>query len=323
MWANIVLAETSTSLIQYYRKYFRHMLFLPSFGERKKNIAPRLHGRFKLRQIYHGLLPWLSVVLLILLILAPIFLFGWFLFYTDVFAIKAVTIVDARPHTEEATRNIVKKALEGLPPYGSIFFINTDDLKMNIESALAQVRTLQVTRSLPSTIKIIVQEKQPSLLLVSNGSYYFVDDQGIPYEEAHLDTLPGIVLPTVHNADDKAKVTIGVAVVAPEFVDFVEYVQQHLPEYINAQVARIQIPSLAAREVHFVMDTNWELKLDVTRDKEQQLNILKRLVTEMISEDELETLDYIDLRIPNRVYYKTRDALPQTDTFKNSSADTQ
>lgn len=286
-------------------------------------ITVREHKRHRLRQVYHTLLPWLSVVLLVSLVLTPVLLFGWFLLYTDVFTIKAVTIIDARPHTEEAVRAIVEQSLRGLPAYGSIFFVNENDLKMDIELALPQVRTVRVTRSLPGTIKIVVQEKQPSLLLVSNGSYYFVDDEGIPYEEAHLDTLPGIVLPTVHNADDKATVAIGVAVVAPEFVDFVQYVQKHLPEYLKAQVARIQIPSLAAREVHFVMDTNWELKLDVTRDKEQQLNILRRLVTEMISEEEQATLEYIDLRIPNRVYYKSRDETTKADTANDSSTDTQ
>jgi hypothetical protein len=149
-----------------------------------------------------------------------------------------------------------------------------------------------------------LQEKTSTLLLLSNGTYYFIDETGVPYEEAQLHTLPGVVLPTVRNADQAAKVALGVPVVPAEFVSFVQYAGEHITESIGAKVAEIRIPSLASREVHFILDTNWVIKFDVTRDPAAQINILSRVMKEMLTDEDRATLEYIDLRIPNRVYYK-------------------
>lgn len=248
--------------------------------------------------------PWLSVILLVALIVVPVGLFIWLVLATELFRVEAVTVLDGRDHTIVAVKQIIEEELQRVPLGRTIFFVQTDALESRILSALPQVRVARVERKLPATIKVILQEKTPALLLLSNGTYYFIDEAGVPYEEAQLHTLPGIVLPIVKNADKEANVALGVPVVPPEFVSFVQYVGEHLTESVGAKVAEIRIPSLAAREVHFILDTNWVVKFDVTRDPAAQLAILSRIVKEMLAEEERTTLKYIDLRIPNRVYYK-------------------
>lgn len=252
------------------------------------------------------LVPWLSVTLLVALILIPLGLFFWMALGTDLFVVEAVTVLDGRDSTIAAVEEIVEQELNLVPMNRSIFFVQADSIESKISQALPQVRIAHIERKLPDTLKIVLQEKTPVLLLLSNGTYYLVDDLGIPYEEARLHTLPGVVLPTVKNADAYARVTLGVPAVAKEFVAFVQYMGEHLGEAVPAKIAEIRIPSLAAREVHFVLDTNWVVKFDVTRDPARQLGILTRIATEMLSADEQKSLEYIDLRIPNRVYYKTK-----------------
>jgi cell division protein FtsQ len=135
-------------------------------------------------------------------------LFVWLLFSTTIFTVQAITVVDAREHTSEAARAVIEDRLRHTSLGRTIFFVPTEILEAEIISALPQVRTVHITRKLPGTIKAIVQEKTPALLLLSDGQYYFVDDQGVPYEEARLDTLPGVVLPIVKN-DGTSIVTLG------------------------------------------------------------------------------------------------------------------
>lgn len=262
------------------------------------------------RILWRKVLPWLSVALLVMVVAVPLILFVWLFFFTDIFTVQAVTVVDAREHTIDAVRDIIEQTVEELPLTRNIFFVPTEAIEAEIISALPQVRTVYVTRKLPGTIKAIVQEKTPELLLLSNGQYYFVDGEGVPYEEARLETLPEVVLPTVKNDDRESKVTLGAAAVDASFVTFLQQVQDELPEGTGGQVAEIRIPSLAAREVHFTLNNNWQVLFDVTRSAEQQLNILQQLLKETISEEEKKTLEYIDLRIPNRVYYKAGGSSP-------------
>lgn len=259
-----------------------------------------------LKKIGRQITPWLSAVLLVTLMVVPLSLFGWTALGTDLFSVDTVTVLDGRDSTVAAVEEIAQQELDRVPFGRTIFLVQADVIESRIVGSLPQVRAVHIERKLPDTLKVVLQEKTPALLLLSNGTYYFVDEAGIPYEEAQLHTLPGIVLPTVKNADREANVTLGVAAVAPEFVAFVQHVGKHLGDSITAKVAEIRIPSLAAREVHFILDTNWVIKFDVTRNPAQQLGILARIVTEMLSNEKDAAVEYIDLRIPNRVYYKVK-----------------
>jgi len=284
------------------------------------SLTRRQRLKHAVKQGAKQMLPWFSVLFLAAIIITSLGLLIWFIFYTDVFTVQAVTVVDARDHTQQTTKEIVQTHIDRLPLRQNIFFVQSDAIEANIISDLPQVHTVHVTRKLPGTIKVIIQEKTPALLLLSSTQYYFVDGQGIPYEEARLETLPGTVLPIVKNNTQDSTVTLGVPAVDASFVNFVQQIQEHLPETVDAQVAAIRIPSLAAREVHFTLDNNWELRFDVTRPAAVQLDTLKRVIEQMINADNSNTdsdsanddqsntgdVEYIDLRIPNRVYYKLK-----------------
>lgn len=250
---------------------------------------------------WRKLADWTSVVLLVLLMVVPVGGLAWLVFFTETFRLQAVTVVDAREHTAAQVKQIAEE-LAG----HNMLFLQTDILEQKILSEVPQVRTVHAVRKLPGTLKIIIQEKTPMVLLLSGGRYYFVDESGIAYEEARLDTLPGIVLPQLKNSDATAQVTAGTRVVEPAFIQFVNEVQQKLPEVVATPVVEIRIPSLAAREVHFYLSNNWQVRFDSTRAVTAQLAVLKQLLESTVTPKEQQVLEYIDLRIPNRVYYKTR-----------------
>ena len=259
------------------------------------------------------LLPWLSVLFLVVLLLGPTSFLVWLLLFTNTFSVQAITVLDAREHTITAARAQATEHLTAVPFGQSILFVAAETIATTIASQLPQVRTVQVRRQLPGTLRIVIQEKTPALLLFSHGDYYLVDESGIPYEEAQLETLPGIVVPTIKNTATAGEVTIGVPALSPEFVSFVTEVQESLPHAIDAEVAEMRIPSLAAREVHFYVNTNWHVRFDSTRSASTQLNVLRRGVQETIPAEALSQLDYIDLRIPDRVYYKGVDTATKSE----------
>lgn len=266
-------------------------------------VAQRVGGRFKL--LRGIIVPWLSVVFLLLLIVVPIGLFGWFLFATDMFKVKAVTVVDAREETAGEVKQIVEEILTNSPLGKNVFFIQADAIEEVIKERIAKVRTVHVVRKLPATIKVIVQEKEPALLLLSGGKYYFIDETGVAYEVARLDTLPGIVLTTVKNDDEEAEVRIGAMAVDASLINFLKEVSQQIPEVIGAEVGEVHVPSLAAREVRIIIDNNWTLLFGVNRSASGQIGVIKKLLREIVSEQEVAAMQYIDVRIQNRIYYKT------------------
>ncbi len=247
------------------------------------------------------LIEWFSIGIVISLIVVPLGILTWLIFFTDTFVVSSITVVDARDHTTEQVKEIAQD-LKGQ----NILFAQTPLLEERILGSIPQIRDVYIVRKLPATLKIVVQEKAPALLLLSGGKYYFVDAGGVAYEIARLDTLPGTVLPIIKNTDAEAQVELGRPVVSEAFVAFAAQAQASLPAVAGAQVAEVRIPSLAAREVHFLFDTNWLIRFDSTRSLDSQLDVLKRLLASNIPSEDLPRLEYIDLRIANRVYYKLR-----------------
>lgn len=252
-----------------------------------------------------AILQWLSVALLIILVLVPLGLFSWLFFFTEMFDVQAVAVVDAREETADEVKKIINEEIAASPLGKNIFFVPTDAMEELIRDKIAKVRTVHVVRKLPGTIKAIVQEKTPALLLLSSGKYYFLDEWGVAYEAARLDTLPGVVLTTVKNEDEEAKVTIGTAAVDASLISFLQAAQDELPELVGAQIGEVHVPSLAAREVKIILNNNWTVLFDVTRPATGQIDVIKRLIQDTISPEEVAAMQHIDVRIPNRVYYKT------------------
>ncbi|MBI3251368.1 MAG: FtsQ-type POTRA domain-containing protein [Candidatus Andersenbacteria bacterium] len=243
------------------------------------------------------------VVFLAVLLVMPLAWFIWFIFFTDSFTVRAMTVVDAREHTAASVQALLEEKMGA-----NMFWLQTPVLEQKILLAVPQVRDVHIVRTLPDTLKIVVQEKTPLLLLLSQRTYYFVDEVGIAYEEARLETLPGTILPIVKNSDEEAELALGAPVVDKKFIQFLQFVNKQLPEVTGAQVIETRIPSLAAREVHFYLDNNWIIKLDVTRDAGRQLRTLTSLLESTIAADKRPSIEYIDLRIPQRVYYKLKQA---------------
>jgi len=283
------------------------MLMFRRDRQRKPGSAVRIPQR--VRNIWltakERMLPWLPGVLLGMVITVPLALFFWLVFATDAFVVQAVTVVDARDTITRAAKTIVETELTRPSVSRNIFLVPTENLENKIASGVPAVRTVHIVRKLPGTVKIIVQEKQPTFLLLSSGTYYFVDKDGIAYEKASLENLPGVALSTVKNDDTSGHVTLGVAAVDASFVSFISRMESLIPEMVGAYVAEIHIPSLSAREVHFTLDNNWKILFDVTRSADQQASILREVLQSTLDARERESLEYIDLRVPQRVYYKT------------------
>ena len=269
-------------------------------------IGGRTARRAKWHVVHGQALEWISIGFLALLIIAPVSILIWLLFSTDIFTVQAITVVDARPHTEETIREQTSQLIGK-----NILLLETKSVEGSIITNTSQIRDVHIVRKLPSGLKIVVQEKRPALLLLSSGSYYFIDEAGIAYEKAQLDRLPGIALPVIKNTGESGDVRLGVGAVNKAFVEFIVQANSDIPDVLSTDIAEFRIPSLATREVHMLLTNNWLVRFDTTRPLDVQIDILQRLLAHTIPVEKLPLIEYIDLRIPNRVYYKFIGATPE------------
>jgi cell division septal protein FtsQ len=146
-----------------------------------------------------------------------------------------------------------------------------------------------------NTLTIVIKEHQTSIVWQTAGEKFLVNRYGVVYDVAGEKT-PLILVEDLKNLP----VSLNQKVVAPDFIEFVTSFVANLPRKTNISIERITIPETTF-EVEMYTNQKWRIILDTTRPPDDQLNALVRVLREMGDDTPRE---YVDLRIPNKVFYK-------------------
>jgi hypothetical protein len=79
-----------------------------------------------------------------------------------------------------------------------------------------------------------------------------------------------------------------------------------LPERFHLGVKEITIPAIGTEELRVHTNEGWVLLLDAQRPLMDQLATLDKIFVEEIDEKERQALQYLDLRVSGKAFYKLR-----------------
>jgi cell division septal protein FtsQ len=168
--------------------------------------------------------------------------------------------------------------------------------KRRLLTKIPQISEVSFRKNLiNNTLTVVIKEHQTSIVWQTAGEKFLVNRYGVVYDTAS-DNTPLIMVEDLKNVP----VSINQKVVAPDFIEFVTSFVANLPRKTNITISRITIPETTF-EVEMYTNQKWRIILDTTRPPDDQLNSLVRVLREMGDNTPRE---YIDLRIPNKVFYK-------------------
>ncbi len=163
-------------------------------------------------------------------------------------------------------------------------------------SKIPQISEVSFGKNLINNLLTIeITEHQTSVVWQTAGEKFLVNRYGVVYDKAE-DNTPLILIEDLKNVP----VSLNQKVVAPDFIEFVTSFVANLPRKTNISITRITIPETTF-EVEMYTNQKWRIILDTTRPPDEQLNALVRVLREMADNP---PKDYVDLRIPNKVFYK-------------------
>ncbi|NQV89934.1 hypothetical protein HQ487_00830 [Candidatus Uhrbacteria bacterium] len=155
-------------------------------------------------------------------------------------------------------------------------------------------------------LSIRLEERTSNLLWKTQGKLYVVDLQGIVIrevinEEDEIFTQTNVSeLPIFIDKND-VRVEIGSVVLQKNEVDqafiFLTYLQEAGIEYSYTEVDRV-----AGKWVKIVAKDDFGILIDLTGDIQSQYDNLALILTDQVKDTS--TLEYIDLRFGDKVYYK-------------------
>lgn len=228
----------------------------------------------------------------LLLLVALVAVVGWGI--GGMFALRDVRVsAPARAaEIEQATR----KVIDGSWRQGNLITMDDRDLVSKLQQADPQLKTVVVRRMWPHGIGLTVTLKQPSLAWSTGNQKYVLDKDGTA-----IGLLPaGSTLPVVVDGSN-LPVQIGGRVASARFVSFASSVVPALA----AEGVTVTGLDIKETTLDLTAGTNkgYRIMLDTSRGIEEEMRDY-RAVRDLLAAQKRTPAEYIDLRIPNKAYYR-------------------
>lgn len=278
-------------------------------GDEKDNeqIVPRKRGERKSSN------SWMAYFLVGLFFILGVL---WFLFFSKFFTITNFEINQLNVLERDVVVGEIGSFLDGQPGVlkdkRNLLLIDTEEIKNHILDTFF-VESVTVDKVYPNILRLKIKERQRSVILVTNNKIYIVDDYGVITDfadEATASTTKKFLSSTV--PVDSLKEIFVVASTSTIYEKGFEYtnskrVRNWLDLVEKLREAGIWFKALYLDEkepgiVRIILKENKNVVIDADAPLDIQVETLRQFIQSKPEWDEIH--EYIDVRIPGRIYYK-------------------
>jgi len=192
----------------------------------------------------------------------------------------------------------------------NFFLASKNRINQKLKNDFNRLEISSIEKKFPRAILIKVKERQPELVWCSGGVCYLADKDGFVYaganatdEELNKDRFLIVV-------DDNARpIEIRKSVINPEFIQYLKRIDVILVDDLGLQTeGNYHTPTVSSQEVIVKIKEGegWILKLSSVISPEDAKKILETIFEKELGGDKRKNLDYLDLRVKNKVYYKLK-----------------
>lgn len=179
---------------------------------------------------------------------------------------------------------------------GTLVTIDTEKFGADLKRADPLILSVEIKRKWFHTLEIIVNLKQPGLGWTTGNQTYLIDRDGTV-----IDVFPtGSTLPVVID-NSNLPIAVGKRIVSTKFVTFVSNVTAGISS-VGLKPVKLEVKETTV-DLYMTTDKNYQLIFDTTRNANDELQDL-RGVLDTLAKQKRTPASYIDLRIPNKAYYK-------------------
>jgi cell division septal protein FtsQ len=186
-----------------------------------------------------------------------------------------------------------------LLPRNNILFFSETGLRQKIGQNYV-LESLTVEKQYPRTLIIHLQEKQAQISWVSDDKCYQLDDAGQVLAFCEPNTQELI---SIKDAGENANsIAVGDTVAARDLLVFLLKAQQHLQEQLHPTTFLVHADG--QQSVFITVTEGFKVYLNTEIPLDDQINRLYILLTNPEVKEKVSTLQYIDLRFGEKIYYQ-------------------
>jgi cell division septal protein FtsQ len=250
----------------------------------------------------HREIPYSKIFIftLIVIILGGIL---YLIFFSGFFAIKKIIVLNNKNISQKQVEEVIGPIRFSPMVFNNTLFFKSGEAQVQLLDKFKTLRGVQISKKLPSTLRISLEERSPSLIWQVNDKKYLVDDQGIIFTEFRPDMQIGSNLPTVTDLT-KQETGIDKKVASLSFISFIQQLFNQTPQKVGTEIDAINIIETPF-EVEVRIKEGYRVFFDTNGDVDLQISNLVRVLEDSKQKGiSPENVDYIDLRLKDKIFYK-------------------
>ncbi len=291
-----------------------------------RNYYSSRPNNYKSRRIFKY--KFLFVKKLIIKIIAVFFLTGIFyaIFFSSFFEIKNINIsgnhaVDGGEIKEIVNALSSRKKLKFIN--NNLLFIQDREIQQKIIESFNSVKSVGVIKKFPNEMEIIISEKPADISWCNKitvekipieAKFSVDENMASEFSQCYLSDEDGFIYKKKGesapnesvNVFRDEKISIGEKISDEKLKNFIRQIIAGFTRKTGLNISYLYVLPASSRELHLVTSVNWKIFFDLNRDADDQINILNAFLKNQIFENNIQNIDYIDLRIIDRVYYKEK-----------------
>lgn len=275
-------------------------------AKNKRNIF----GRFL---FWFCFLAWLGVLVYVI-------------FFSGFMEIKEVRISGNQFLESGAIQSKINERLSGkyfnLISKNNYLFIRGGRTGKILTESFKRIKQVELQKKFPSSVFINITERTTSLILCSSGSCYYIDEEGTAWQSVDFNSREFLENEfIVINERSGQAIPQGEQVIAKDFIDFTLALENLINEKKLADIKReTQVPSLIAGTIEFATGQDWKLMFSNEWSAPEQISALENVLAKKIG-DRRNELEYIDLRVKNKVFFKFRGSEEKQEEDKEEKSE--
>ncbi len=229
----------------------------------------------------------------------------WGFFWVSYFRISKIQVKDSYFFSGEEDQ--IKNALSGLMssknnlflPKNNLFLFSSYDAQKILREKNFGIA--QIKKIFPNKLEVTFQESQPKFIFCLKDNCYYLDQNGVAADKAPQ--LAENLLPLLILNSPLTNILIGDSVLEKNSAEFLSGFSEELKN-INLTPDKIEEISLSqGKEFKVYTKEGWVIYLSVDLPEDKIFGDFKLLLDQKIQAKRI-NLEYIDLRFPDKAFYK-------------------
>ncbi len=251
-----------------------------------------------------------SRILFYFLLFVFIAVAGYVLLFSPYLKIQTILMHGIKELDYEAvmakTTSIIQGKYLKLIPKDNYFLVSKRKIIKSLMEEFKKIKSVETKKTFPVAISIEIKERDSLILWCSGGPCYIIDESGFAYTSSDLDApevaqnnLIQIIDTSAHPAE------IGEKILNEEYVSYLLTLREKIKKSDLKVSEQWHTPSRMADEVEIETSEGWRIYFSNKINPDRALRTLKTFLDEEIG-NKKEKLEYVDLRIENKVFYRLK-----------------